>query len=138
VNRSDLQRLADLRLNDARILFEAGAFSASYYLAGYAIECALKACVAKQVKEFDFPDRRLAERSYTHNLPQLVEVAGIRAQLESATTANHLLRDNWLLVKEWSEASRYTLDRSEKAAQDMLVALTDETNGVLPWLKKFW
>jgi hypothetical protein len=75
VNRSDLQRLAELRLSDAQALFDAHAFEGAYYLAGYAIECALKACIAKRTREFDFPDKREVERSYTHDLERLMEVA---------------------------------------------------------------
>jgi HEPN domain-containing protein len=138
MNRSDLQALAELRLTDARVLFDAGAFSASYYLAGYSIECALKACVAKQVKEFDFPDKRFVERSYTHNLTQLLDVAGLKSIFETAAAENDLLDWNWSVIKEWSESSRYAVDISARSAQDMLAALGDETNGVLPWLKRFW
>lgn len=138
MNRSDLQRLAELRLNDARILFHEGAFGASYYLAGYSIECALKACIAKQIREFDFPDKRLVERSYSHNLTQLLEVAGVTSRFEEATADTPQLAANWRVVKEWSESSRYAVDTTEKSAHDMLTAIADETSGVLTWLKKLW
>jgi HEPN domain-containing protein len=138
VNRSDLQRLADIRLQEAQALFKAGSFDGAYYLAGYAIECALKACVAKQTREFDFPDKRLVERSYSHNLTQLLEVAGVKAAFEEASVDHQALRQSWSFVQNWSEASRYALDVTEKSAQDMLAAVGDEVSGVLPWLKKYW
>jgi HEPN domain-containing protein len=30
------------------VLLEAGLYAGAYYLAGYAVECALKACIAKK------------------------------------------------------------------------------------------
>lgn len=60
MDRSELQRLAQERLADSEALFAAGRFSGAYYLAGYVIECALKACVAKLTVPESFPDRELA------------------------------------------------------------------------------
>jgi hypothetical protein len=138
VNRSDLQRLADLRLSDANTLLDAGSFDGAYYLAGYVIECALKACVAKQVREFDFPEKRLVERSYTHNLVQLLDVSGVKVTFEDDIRGNEALRVSWSIVKDWSETSRYALDVTEKSAQNMLAAVGDDASGVLPWLKRHW
>ncbi len=138
MNRTGLQRLAELRINEARTLFEEGAFDGAYYLAGYAIECALKACVAKQTREFDFPEKRVVERSYTHNLTQLLEVSGTKPDLEDATAADDALRRNWRIVKDWSEGSRYALDTTPERAHDMLTAVGDEDSGVLGWLKERW
>jgi HEPN domain-containing protein len=138
VNRVDLQQLAELRLADARTLLNANAFAGAYYLAGYAIECALKACVAKQIQQFDFPEKRLVDRSYTHNLAQLLEVSGVKASFEEEAAQNELFRFRWNIVRDWSEASRYDVGTTEKAARDMLAAVGDENAGVLAWLKIHW
>jgi HEPN domain-containing protein len=62
MNRADLQKLSNTRLRQARILFAAGESSGAYYLAGYAVECALKACFAKHVKRgWDQTRRRSAD-----------------------------------------------------------------------------
>ncbi|HEX7677842.1 MAG TPA: HEPN domain-containing protein, partial [Thermoanaerobaculia bacterium] len=66
MNRQDLQWLARTRLSEARVLLAAKKYDGAYYLAGYAVECALKACVAKKVRKFDFPDKKLALDSYSH------------------------------------------------------------------------
>ncbi len=47
MNRSDLQNLATIRLRDAEVLLDNGRYDGAYYLLGYVIECALKACIAK-------------------------------------------------------------------------------------------
>jgi HEPN domain-containing protein len=138
MNRSELQQLTALRIRDARLLLEAHAYESAYYLAGYAVECALKACVAKQIREFDFPDRRLVERAYTHNLVQLLEVSGIKLLFEEAGATNDSLRVSWTIVRKWSEASRYAVETTKQAAHDMVAAVADEANGVVPWLKNHW
>lgn len=66
MNRRTFQQLSATRLADARALLAARRYAA-YYLAGYAVECALKACIAKQTRRYDFPpDPRSVSRIYTH------------------------------------------------------------------------
>jgi hypothetical protein len=50
VNRVEPQRLAKERISDAKVLLGARHWVGAYYLAGYAVECALKACIAKLMK----------------------------------------------------------------------------------------
>ncbi|HKQ62260.1 MAG TPA: hypothetical protein VJS92_13295 [Candidatus Polarisedimenticolaceae bacterium] len=59
MHRDDLRRLARLRLREARLLLRAGAFAGAYYLVGDAVECALKACISKQFRQHDIPDKKL-------------------------------------------------------------------------------
>jgi HEPN domain-containing protein len=60
MNRTDLQILAEDRLKDAEVLLASGRFGAAYYLAGYAVECGLKACIAKLTRAEDFPIKTLS------------------------------------------------------------------------------
>src|SRR3712207_6924003 len=46
-----------LRLAEARALLDAGFPDGAYYLAGYGVECGLKACIARQTRQHDFPPR---------------------------------------------------------------------------------
>jgi len=80
VNRADFQKLSRLRIKEAKALLDGGLYSGAYYLAGYAVECALKACIAKLTKEHDFPDREVVNKSWSHRLSQLVEVAGLEKE----------------------------------------------------------
>jgi len=57
MKRTDFQDLSRLRMKEARRLFEAGCPEGAYYLAGYAAECAFKACIAKKTERFEFPDK---------------------------------------------------------------------------------
>jgi len=138
VNRSDLQILADLRVEDATVLLTAGRYDGAYYVLGYAVECALKACIAKQIREFEFPDRKLANDSYVHDLPKLLNISGIKQQHEAEQRSNPPFATNWGVVKDWSEERRYQHSITEHVARDSSDAVTDPENGVLTWLKKHW
>jgi HEPN domain-containing protein len=54
--------LAEARLADAKVRLKNRRYDGAYYLAGYAIECALKACIAGRAKRHDFPDLELARK----------------------------------------------------------------------------
>jgi hypothetical protein len=77
VNRRDLQFLARSRLTEARALLSASHPDGAYYLAGYAVECGLKACIARRTERHEFPDKRTVDASHTHNLRDLVKVANL-------------------------------------------------------------
>jgi hypothetical protein len=68
VKRKDLQELAALRMKEARLLLKANCPEGAYYLAGYADECALKACIAKRTERFELPDLKAAQESWGHDL----------------------------------------------------------------------
>src|SRR5262249_3316064 len=79
VNRADLQRMARDGLRAAKALLAARRWSGAYYLAGYAVECALKSCVIAYLMRTDqFPDNRFSERCWTHELEQLVALADLK------------------------------------------------------------
>jgi HEPN domain-containing protein len=83
MNRREFQNFATTRLREAKLLLSANAPDGAYYLAGYAVECALKACIAKSTQRHDFPDKVRANRSHTHNVRELINVAGLKDDLES-------------------------------------------------------
>lgn len=139
MNRFDLQLLAEDRILDAQALLDAGRWSAAYYLGGYAVECALKACVAKMTREHDFPDLGRARGSHVHDFSTLIATALLTDELRRMTvdlTAS-ATRANWQTVKDWHPRSRYE-QISESEARILLEAITDPAHGVLPWIKKFW
>jgi HEPN domain-containing protein len=121
------------RLEDAEILFKAERFDASFYLAGYAVECALKACIAKRTQQYEFPDKPFATRVYTHNLDTLLEVSELRAELAK----DDAFKANWNVVREWSEDSRYS-EYDQLRADNMLRAISSSSSGVLQCIQKYW
>jgi len=143
VNRTELQRLAAERLDDARIPFGKGKWSAAYYLAGYAIECALKSCVLKHLDTtgFIFKDRDglkgLEKKYWIHDLEGLVGLAGLVADFGAARGNNPVLESYWAATKDWDELSRYE-ERTEPQARDLLEAIGHDQDGVLKWLQSRW
>ncbi len=129
MNRSELQRLSNARLREAKILSRANEFSGAFYLAGYAVECALKACFAKSVKRHDFPDKKA--KVFTHNLAELVDLAGLKAEFIAARQLRPVLQANWDIVNKWNEESRYS-SWSKDSADDLLNAIGRRKYGVLP------
>ncbi len=138
MNRTELRELSRLRVKEARVLLQNGYYSGAYYLLGYAVECALKACIAKQIRRYEFPDRKLVNDSYTHDLERLLGVSGLREELDSESAGNPTLLRYWTIVKDWSEQSRYNSDISENEARDLFSAVTARRSGVLSWLMRRW
>lgn len=134
---SDLQALAQMRFEDASLLLEAGRYGAAYYLAGYSVECALKARIVTQFRSHVIPNRKLVNDIYTHDLSKLLSLAGLMEQHRSAVAASANFSANWSFVVEWDEGSRYDLG-DPFSAHRMIAAVGDEANGILPWLKQNW
>jgi len=137
MERSDFQRLARTRLKEAKVLLENDCFDGAYYLAGYAVECALKACIAKQTQRHEFPDKTRVLDSYTHDFAKLLKVANLTDALNETIKINLVFRKYWLLVEDWSEEARYQTATAEDA-KDLYAAITDRKNGVLSWFRKYW
>ncbi len=137
MNRQQLQQLSELRLREAQALLRAGLPDGAYYLAGYAVECALKACIAKQTQEHDFPDKKLVTESHTHSLIELMRVAKLASDLKLAMETDANLADDWTILKNWSETSRYSRWESWKA-QSLLDAVENDSGGILPWIRLHW
>jgi len=129
--------LAQLRASEAGLLARGSKEHGAYYLGGFAIECALKACIAKKTKRHDFPkDRVYAGRVYSHDLIELLKLAELDRELDKEIKRNARLAANWGVVKDWKVECRY--ETSGLNGQDMVTAVTSATDGVLQWIKLYW
>ena len=63
--------------------------------------------------------------------------AGLTAERDNVAGTNLTLGRNWQVAKDWSESSRYRLV-TQLQAEELFHAITDNTNGVLPWVKNYW
>lgn len=136
--RAEFQQLADDRLKEAKALLDLGKWDGAYYLAGYAVELALKACIIKMLMATDaFPDKEFSKNCYTHSFEKLVGLAKLEATRKSAMDADPELDKNWKLMDEWSEEKRYhRIDQAE--AEALYNAIADAAHGVFPWIKTQW
>jgi HEPN domain-containing protein len=135
VNGVSFQKIAEIRLRESRALLAAGFPEGAYYLAVYAVECALKACIAKRTREREFPDKGSAMESYAHNLKELVRVALLNFELDEASKASPRMNAYWRIVRGWSEESRY-LRKTVAEAQEHLQAIDDREGRILFWVQK--
>ena len=136
--RSDLQQLALARLREAEILLQAKEYAGAYHLAGYAVELALKAKIAKNSKRYAFPDKDLVKEVFSHVPGTLVRLAGLHSELQLASSANAAFKANWDVVSKWNSESRYRPAIAASEARDMLTCISDPNNGILQWIQKFW
>jgi hypothetical protein len=108
----------------------------AYYLTGLAVECALKACIARNTRRHDFPPNQSAISDiYTHDLVKLIGAAKLEVALDTDRKSNILLKDKWDLVKDWDIRSRY--ETSGLNARDLYRAVAGR-NGVMQWLRRRW
>jgi HEPN domain-containing protein len=140
VNRLRWQQLAERWIRDARAMLNAKRWSAAYYVAGYAVECGLKACILKRLAaqaEVIFDDRRFSDKCWTHGLEDLLRLADLEAARVTDEAANPKLGRNWLVVNDWTEQSRYQ-EFAHYEAKKLYKAITDSANGVMPWIRTRW
>src|SRR5882757_7161587 len=130
-DRATFQQLAELRLSEARLLLANGLPSGAYYLAGYAIECALKAIIAADFRANEIPDPKYVRDIYTHDLSALFRLAELEQELEAEKKANPALYQRWTTVQTWSEKARYEV-WTQVSASAILDAI-DGDEGLLEW-----
>jgi hypothetical protein len=131
-SRADFEKLIVIRLREAKFLLDQKEWDGAYYLVGYVVEFALKVrIIAQLMKSNSFPDRKMVDSFYKHELTLLFKLA----ELEDEMNKDPAIGPHWDLVKDWSEQSRYATGRSDKEAQNLYDAIEKE---VLPWIKARW
>jgi hypothetical protein len=144
MTRTDFQQIAILRLEEAETLLNQGKYNGCCYLAGYALESALKAAICSRMDNDDFFDIVKSEtlRAFKiHNLSELVILAGLSSEYKALEVQNLILLANWEYIKndiKWSEQLRYQMGFTAIQAQTMIQAINDPQNGILGWIKKYW
>ncbi len=134
VGRKTLEKLAKQRLREAHALFESEQYAGSVYLAGYAVECYLKAAICKAL---DWEEFRATFA--VHDLEGLLLHSGLGRKIES----NVKVRDSFTRVKEvWIVHGKQSIRYKDpdlftrKGAEDFLELIADEKRGVVPWVKE--
>jgi HEPN domain-containing protein len=108
------------RLKDAQVLLASGRFDGAVYVAGYAVETALKARICRRLGWPDYPETAGEFRDYqslkTHKLHVLLHLSGH----ESTVIAKAFT--DWSTVLNWEPEIRYRPigTASSKDANDML------------------
>jgi hypothetical protein len=139
VNRAELQQMTKERLKDAKALLDAERWEFAYYVAGYAVECALKSSLLARMVHtaWVFQEKWKAQDCLTHDVGDLVNLAGLTKELNSMLAANPAFVAYWGIVSQWTVTSRYQA-KTETEARNLYDAITHDPDGVLKWIQKFW
>src|SRR5579864_3338032 len=136
MNRTDLQNLAEERLADAELLLANSRYGGAYYLVGYAVECGLKACIAKLTRAEDFYDKDLARKIFQHDLERLADHARLSAIIEQSGKADQDFQRNWARVKGWNEESRYE-PHTQQETERLMQAVRNPDHGVMQCIRRY-
>lgn len=142
LSRSELEKLAELRLEESRALYDKGLFDGALYLAGYVIEFSLKAMVCKTLNLKEYPsnssNKRVRDIFKKHDHDVLLVLSGLFQELEDNRLKSINLDKNWSIVSKWSTEFRYNQIGTSKSNSvlEYLEALTDKNYGIYTWIKK--
>lgn len=105
LKRLDIQLIAQARLKDAEVLFEAKRYEGAVYLCGYVVELGLKYKICKTLNWDGYPLTRKQFQNYssfkTHKLNVLLRLSGAEENIKSKFLAE------WSVVSEWDPEDRY-------------------------------
>jgi len=137
MTKADLEKLSNLRLDDAIFLLKENRCSSAYYLAGYSVELGIKACIAKLVQPNAIPDKAFVNAIYVHKLDSLIGTAGLKPELDACMKADTEFAAYWAIANNWTEESRYQF-WDPFAAASIIQAIQEPNHGVFQWVKKHW
>jgi hypothetical protein len=150
VNQAELRRMAEERLLDAKALLDGGRWAFAYYVAGYAVECALKSCLLARMIHTGliFKEKWEAKECRVHAFGALIDQADLRDELNEKLKASAaaapaggppggLFVAHWDTVTKWKETSRYE-SKMEAEARAIYEAISHDPDGVLPWIRNYW
>lgn len=135
-HKLEFQALAVVRLEEAKCLLANGFHSGAYYLCGYAVELALKAIVAKNVRVDHFPPID-AKKFYTHDLEALIGNTGLAMPLATERALDPEIDGYWDTILIWDESTRYSEWGPVDAAK-LIEAVSNPTKGGFQWIRRHW
>ncbi|WP_028527203.1 hypothetical protein [Runella limosa] len=145
---TDFQTMAGLKVVEAKVLCSGGHHKAAFYLAGYALEFALKAAVCKCLDMPDFFKEKqkgtagyvggVLEKYKTHDIKTLIVLAGLYNKLEDYKTVNSDFGLAWYHIENlnWSERCRYELAGHSDIDVNKFVEGIETQ--FLPWISQHW
>jgi hypothetical protein len=101
ITSADLKRLAWEHLEDAKALLVTERFAGAIYLAGYALECAVKFRICETLGWLVFPPDGGHQALKSHNLNFLLNYSGKFLEVQK----KHL--SVWQVAETWSPEMRY-------------------------------
>jgi HEPN domain-containing protein len=137
LNRRDLQIRAQAKIDDAGFLLANGRYGNAYYLAGYAVELGLKACIAAQIEAETLPEKKFVRGILSHDFKALVALADLTADLTDEQDRDPKFDACWNQALQWTPDARYG-EADAVSAQVLVQAIADPNSGVLRWIQAYW
>lgn len=118
MKKTDIEKIVEARLEDARVLCDSSRYDGSVYLCGYAVELALKARICRTLQWEEYPTNNQYRSFKTHDLDVLLHLTG----LEDKVKLKYFV--DWSIVAQWTPEARYNPIGSiqESDAKQMLEA----------------
>ena len=148
--RIEFQELATLRLEEASILLAKNYPDGAFYLAGYAVECALKSAIYRTLNIDDFFELNSAkahsakvkddvlQKFRTHDYGTLLALSGCYYKLDTAITLDVILGDAWTIIRTLSWTEQYRYETTTRKGQVAVQGFIDSVNIFLQWIKTHW
>jgi len=145
ISYKKLQKIADTRLKDSRVLYKRGQFNGAVYICGYANEFALKAIICKKLKLHGIPNikeefqsiTKTIEGIRTHDLEKLLELL---RTLKGKKIVDEIHTDHsseWNKILDWSPEQRY-LPIDEKSKKEWKKEADELIKSTSKILRYFW
>lgn len=141
MTRRELQKIADLRLKEAKTLCNNGFYDGAVYLCGYVVEASLKARICKHLQMKEYIDSGDMKNMFlSHDFDRLLFLSGLKNRINLANRRGTNLFKHWSLLTSWTPDTRYAVagTYTEQYAKDIIRALEHSTDGFLVWIKKLW
>ena len=148
--RIEFQELSHLRILEADTLLAKNYPDGAFYLAGYAVECALKAAICQTLDIDDFFDAYstkahsakvkddIVQKFKTHDFGTLLVLSGLYFKLETDLLGDAQLDYSWSSIRlhAWPEQYRYQIVSRKSITE--AVDFIDSVKCLLQWIKKHW
>jgi len=109
ITLEELKNLSRERLEDAKVLSQAGRRDWAVYTCGYAVELALKRKICETLGWKGYPSTETEFRQLksfkTHDLDLLLHLSGVENELKKGEEA--LIE--WSIIASWNPEARYSL-----------------------------
>jgi len=117
---------------------DAGLYSGAFYICGYVVECALKACICRKTNQYDFyPKPEESKNAWSHDFKKLIKVSDLDSEINAARQSDLDLDVNWKSVEGWRTESRYEA-RGQQEAWALFDAISNPDHGVLSCIRQHW
>jgi len=138
-NHQQLREISKARLRTAEILLDNFDFDGAVYIMGYALECALKAVICKNLNLLNYPDKgsKDIENIFkTHKFDILLILSGMENDFSLKSPKKRY--ENWSELTKWTTDIRYEPvgTRTATEAKRMYNALVEKPHGVITWIKR--